>query len=80
MAACLVKQGCPPEKIRVHHLGVDADKIPLKARQWDGREPLRVLIAGTFVEKKGIPDALMALAEVRKKIPIAITLIGDAHP
>lgn len=37
-----------------------------------------MLIAASFHERKGIPDALEALARLRRELPIEITVIGDA--
>jgi colanic acid/amylovoran biosynthesis glycosyltransferase len=70
--------GCPPAKIRVHHLGIDLTLIPFEPRTWAPGEPLRVLLAGTFREKKGLPLALEALGRIRDEVPLEITLIGDA--
>ena len=78
MGECIVKLGCPPDKMKVHHLGVEVDKIVFKPRIWQSGEPLRVLIAAAFREKKGIPYALAALGQLQKKINIEITIIGDA--
>lgn len=116
MAAEIVKMGCPAEKARVHHLGVDIEKVMLNSspttltpnpspsglgekirdiyqeagrspttskiefrpRVWKPGEPLRVLMAASFHEKKGFPYALEALARVKDEIPLEITLIGDA--
>jgi colanic acid/amylovoran biosynthesis glycosyltransferase len=39
---------------------------------------LRVLIAATFREKKGIPYALEALGRLQKDIPLEVTLVGDS--
>lgn len=80
MADSVVKLGCPEHKVRVHHLGVRVDEIPYRPRQWNLSEPLRVLIAASFREKKGITYALMALGLLQKKIPLHITIIGDARP
>lgn len=78
MAACLVRMGCPPEKAHVHHLGVEVDKIEFRPRRWQPGEPLKVLIAASFREKKGIPYALEALGRLCREIPVQITIIGDA--
>jgi colanic acid/amylovoran biosynthesis glycosyltransferase len=79
MAECIVKLGCCPAKVLVHHLGVDVKNISFQPRQWDGAAPLRVLIAASFREKKGIPFALEALGRFRKELSyIEITIIGDA--
>ena len=80
MAECLVGLGCPPDKVKVQHLGVEVDKILFKPRRWRPGEPLRVLIVATFREKKGIPYALEALGQLRKEVNIEITIIGDASP
>jgi colanic acid/amylovoran biosynthesis glycosyltransferase len=78
MAETVGALGCPEDKIRVHHLGVAVERIPFVPRSWDGVEPLRVLIAASFREKKGVPYALGALAALRREVPIEVTIIGDA--
>jgi colanic acid/amylovoran biosynthesis glycosyltransferase len=78
MARSVVKLGCPEGKVRVQHLGVAVDEIPFRPRNWDGRGPLRVLMAASFREKKGIPFALRALGRIREEVPLEITIIGDA--
>ena len=79
MASLVERLGCPKEKITVHHLGVDVDQIQYVPRVWSGRSPLRVLIAGSFKEKKGIPYALEALGQLKDRAEIEITIIGDAN-
>ena len=78
MAASVVSLGCPEEKVRVHHLGVSLDDLPFKPRSWDGQGPIRVLIAGSFREKKGIPFALEALGRLQGRAELELTIIGDA--
>jgi len=78
MAKCIVKMGCPEDKVQVQHLGVKINEIVYEPRTWCRGEPLRVLIAASFREKKGIPYALEALGHLRKEIPLQITIIGDA--
>jgi colanic acid/amylovoran biosynthesis glycosyltransferase len=77
MAGCLQKLGCPASLVRVHHLGVDLATIPFKPRVWTSG-PLRILVAATFKEKKGICYALEALGQLRRELALEITLIGDA--
>lgn len=80
MGRCLVELGCPPDKVQVHHLGIALDQIPCRPRRLDPGEPLKVLIAASFREKKGIPYALQALGQLRAEgVPLCITLIGDAN-
>ena len=78
MAECIKKLGCQQEKIRVHHLGVEVDKIPFKPRRWHPGETLRILISATFREKKGIPYALDALGRLKNEADFEITIIGDS--
>jgi colanic acid/amylovoran biosynthesis glycosyltransferase len=75
----IVELGCAPEKVLVQHLGIDIDAIPFRPRVWNSDSPLRVLIAGTFKEKKGIPYAIEAIGGLGAKVPLEITLIGDAN-
>lgn len=79
LARTVVSFGCPTEKVRVHHLGVRVDEIAFRPRVWSRAEPLRVLIAASFREKKGIPYALEALGRVQDEVSMEITIIGDAN-
>lgn len=79
MAASLVALGCPAEKVRVQRLGVEVGEIAYRPRRRAEGEPLKVLIAGSFREKKGIPYALEALGLLHARgAAVAITLIGDS--
>jgi colanic acid/amylovoran biosynthesis glycosyltransferase len=75
----LVELGCPPEKVAVQRLGVDTGDIPFTPRHRDEDEPLRVLVAGRFTEKKGMPYALRAFARfLEEGGEGTLTLVGDA--
>jgi colanic acid/amylovoran biosynthesis glycosyltransferase len=79
LARTLLALGCPEHKVRIHHLGVELDRIPFRPRHWDPNTPLRALIAASFREKKGIPYALEALGRLARRLPdLEITIIGDA--
>jgi colanic acid/amylovoran biosynthesis glycosyltransferase len=78
MGQCIVDLGCPPEKVMVHHLGVKVDQIHYQPRTWNQEEPLRILMAASFIEKKGFPYGLEALGILQHDIPLEITIIGDA--
>lgn len=78
MARCIAELGVDRAKIKLFRLGIDLERIPYKPRRNTG-EPKRVLIAGSFREKKGIPYALEALALVAQGRPdLKITVIGDS--
>ncbi len=78
MAASIRALGCPAEKVRVHHLGVTTDRIAFVPRVPLAGRPLRILMAGTFREKKGIVDGLEAAALLARHVDVAITVVGDA--
>lgn len=78
MASCLMGLGCPPEKITVHHLGINLERRKFTPREWRPGEPLRVLLASSFREKKGIPIALAALGKIKGMLNFEVTIIGDA--
>lgn len=79
MAQNLIKIGCPEEKVQVLRLGIEVNKLPFKPRRLVQDEPVKVLIAGTFREKKGIPYALMAVSQIKNHYPnLYVTVIGDS--
>lgn len=78
MAQRVVGLGCPADRVHVHALGVPAAELAFRPRRRAPGEPLRVLIAGSFTEKKGIPDALAAVAALGASVPALVTVIGDA--
>lgn len=78
MAKCISALGCPEAKIGVQRLGVALDDIPFQPCDWEPGQPFRVLIAASFREKKGIPYALQAIAALRDRVPLEVTLIGEA--
>lgn len=78
MKKCLVEMGCPEEKVIVQHLGIDLKRIAYIPRKIDPDGKIKILAAGTFTEKKGLPYALEAFALVREKHRnLEFVLIGD---
>ena len=77
MKAQLASIGCPEERIRICHLGVDVGRIPFQPRRNGDR--VRFLICAGFREKKGIPYALrgVALALEEDPFPCEVVMIGD---
>ena len=79
MKKALIELGCPDDKVKVQHLGINPATIPFIPRKLNTSEKVKILIAGTFREKKGITYALEACAKVASRYGnIEITLIGDA--
>lgn len=79
MADELAAQGCPADRIRVQSIGVDLAGFPFEPRRPAADGIVRILVAGTFRQKKGIPDALRAVRKALPRAPnLAVTLVGDA--
>ena len=80
MARRLTDLGCPAEKLRVHRLGIETDDYPYRPRRREEGEPLRLLMVGRFVEKKGMPDGVRAFARfLEREGEGTLTIIGDAQ-
>jgi len=76
MRQSLIALGCPTEKARMQRLGVDLERLPFRPRAWRPGEPLRVLLAASFREKKGLPYAIEALGRLQQSVPLQVTLVG----
>ncbi|MBT8489145.1 MAG: glycosyltransferase [Gemmatimonadetes bacterium] len=65
MKARLMELGCPPELLRIHHLGVDPSEYAHRERVHPAPgEPVRLLTVARLVEKKGVEYCLQAVAQV----------------
>jgi colanic acid/amylovoran biosynthesis glycosyltransferase len=82
MGKTLEKLGCPSSKIKIYRLGIDLCKIPYSKPEWNINKPLRILMAASFVEKKGLPYALEAIGNFireQQDIKVQMTIIGSAY-
>ena len=78
MAARLEGLGCPSSKLRIQRIGIDPMKHRFRVRKDPGTGPLRLLMCGRMVPKKGHAVALGALAEARRHDKrLRLVLIGD---
>jgi colanic acid/amylovoran biosynthesis glycosyltransferase len=75
----LIELGCPADKIRIHRLGVNPDEIEFTPRSRQPDEPLRILMAGRFVEKKGFLYGVRAVARALQHVPMILTIVGDGE-
>ncbi len=73
----LLKLGCPLDKLVIHHLGIDVEKIKFIKRGLHKNAKIKFLIASSFLEKKGIDLALKALATFRDTHDFSLDIIGD---
>ena len=79
MKKTLVELGCDEAKVVVQRLGVDLEKILFIPRRLKADRKVRILMASTFRDKKGITYGLEAFAKIIEKYPkVELTLIGDA--
>ncbi|MBK6843382.1 MAG: glycosyltransferase [Gemmatimonadetes bacterium] len=79
MSAGLEAIGCPAHKIVIHPLGVDAVALRHQPRVRAPDDPLRILFAGTFREKKGARYLIEAASILKSRgVPLTLTLVGDA--
>ncbi len=79
LAGHVAEAGAPPERIRVHHLGVDTRQIPFRERL-AGDGAVRILMCGHFREKKGFPDGLRALGRALQGVTdldVQVVMVGD---
>lgn len=73
----LISLGCPDNKIEIQHLGIDTQKIKFKSRKLDPNNPIKILLASSFVEKKGIDITIKALGILKKEFHFKVEIIGD---
>jgi colanic acid/amylovoran biosynthesis glycosyltransferase len=57
----LQRLGCPPEKIAVHHMGIDVNRFTFRPRTWQPGQTLRLVSTARLTEKKGLAYAIQAV-------------------
>ena len=74
-------RGVPPDRVVVIHRGTDLGRFRYADRgARRGGTPLRLLMVGRLVEKKGHADALAAVAALsRAGVPVHLTVVGDGE-
>jgi colanic acid/amylovoran biosynthesis glycosyltransferase len=70
----LASMGCPPGRIRTHRMGIDIRLFPQRSPARSSGT-LRILTIGRLVEKKGIADAILAVAGLTTNVEYEI--VGD---
>jgi colanic acid/amylovoran biosynthesis glycosyltransferase len=79
MKKTLVELGCAESKVLVQRLGVDLEKIPFIPRKLESERKIKILMASTFRDKKGITYGLEAFSKIASSYRnVELTLIGDA--
>ncbi|MGE0547030.1 MAG: glycosyltransferase [Kofleriaceae bacterium] len=79
MRRALIAQGCSPDKLAIVRLGVDLDRFDVARSPHRG--PLRILMVGREVDKKGFDDGLRACRALQDRgTPCTVTLLGSEGP
>ena len=70
--------GCPEERIRVLGSGINLERFAFRSRSLPENVPVRIVVTGRLVEKKGIEYAIRAVvALVRASHRVELHIIGD---
>ncbi|MFL6652190.1 MAG: glycosyltransferase [Sulfurifustaceae bacterium] len=77
LAERLIAAGCEQRRIRVHHSGIACRRLRLREnRPRDGR--VRIVTVARLVEKKGVADAIRAIARLHTGgKTLSYTVVGD---
>lgn len=71
--------GCPREKLVVHKMGIDIEKINIKNKSIENDE-IEIITVARLVEKKGLEYSISAVARLIKKYPrIRYNIVGDGY-
>jgi len=79
MKQLLVSAGCDPKKIEINYAGIDLEKFAFKPRpsRKEG-DPVRILMCGRLVWKKGLEFGIRAFAAVLREHPyLSMEIIGE---
>ncbi len=75
----LIDKGVLPQKVKVHHLGVDTDSIMFRSRDHHAGDKLRLIQVASFNPKKGQRILIEALDILKRSgiLNISLTFVGD---
>jgi colanic acid/amylovoran biosynthesis glycosyltransferase len=74
----LARSGCPHEKLRIVHIGVDLEKFSFSPKVFPLDGPVKVLTVARFAEKKGHRLAALAFKELEQSFAnFQWILVGD---
>jgi colanic acid/amylovoran/stewartan biosynthesis glycosyltransferase WcaL/AmsK/CpsK len=64
----LVELGAPPERIRVHRMGIDLTRFAFRERSIAQGAPIRFVSVCRLVEKKGLEIGMRAMGRARERL------------
>jgi len=75
----LIAMGCPAEKVKVVHLGINPSDVPVFPRR-KRPDSLRLVQMASFTEKKGYDTTVEAFARALNRCPnLHLTLVGGGE-
>lgn len=78
----LVNLGFPPDKIIVHHIGVDTNFFSPACSSTINQNKITFLVVANFEERKGIHYIIQAFNKIcksRKNIELELRIVGDGY-
>ncbi|HEX7003935.1 MAG TPA: glycosyltransferase [Trueperaceae bacterium] len=76
----LIAAGAPAERTCVLHSGIETERFPFAVRSRAPEEETRVLFIGRLTEKKGLTDAIEAVARtIASGRRIRLTVVGEGE-
>lgn len=76
----IIHLGCPPGKIVNVPVGVNVDLFRFRERHLSPDKRVRILTVARFIEVKGLPTAIRAIAELRKRHAVRLDIVGSGSP
>ncbi|WP_286259820.1 glycosyltransferase [Pseudoalteromonas apostichopi] len=74
----LISLGCEPHKIIVNRMGINSEQFKCRELDKPISKPLKIISVARFIEKKGLADALDAMAELKKRgVAFEYQIVGD---
>lgn len=73
----LIGLGCNGDRIVVHHMGVDCERLNFRVAKYDKSLPIKILTIGRLVEKKGVEYGIHAVARLCRKYNLEYNIIGS---
>lgn len=74
----LIDLGCDSQKISVHRMGIDVDKIEPRASSHTRNGCIKLLSVSRLVEKKGIEFGIQAISKLIESYPnVEYVIVGD---
>jgi colanic acid/amylovoran biosynthesis glycosyltransferase len=70
--------GCPVQRLKVHHVGIDCEQFAFQARTREADDPTVLISVARLVEKKGIEYAIRSMARlVASEMNVQYRVVGD---